>query len=117
MNKPKIENRQLKNDFLDEHIFVGLKNLNDGFDTESIKYFSESDFRIVLERVEKFGLGIYGIEPWQNGTYYDVYGFEDYAKTPTDSRWYNTAFDDFIASGEELLYTATYHMPKYDDQL
>ncbi|MFT6442870.1 MAG: hypothetical protein ACJASQ_002511 [Crocinitomicaceae bacterium] len=110
-------NRQLKNDFLDKNIFIGLKNLNDGFDAESIKYFSASDFRIVLERVEKFNLGIYGIEPWKNGTYYDVFGYDDYSKKSTDPEWYNSALNDFIATGEELLYAASYHVPQFDNQL
>lgn len=109
-----MENRQLKNDFLVKNIFIGLKNMNDGFDAESIKYFSQSDFRIVLERVEKFGLGIYGIEPWQNGTHYDVYCYDDYSEKPTDPEWYNTAFEDFISTGEELLYSATYYVPNID---
>ena len=33
-----------KLDYLIEHVFVGLENLNDGFDSESIYYFSEDDF-------------------------------------------------------------------------
>jgi len=49
--------------FLDKNIFQGLNNLNNGFDSQLIKYFSELEFEIVLKRVEKLGLGIYGIEP------------------------------------------------------
>jgi hypothetical protein len=64
--------------FLDKFIFYGLENLNDGFDTLTIKYFSESDFKIVLTRIEKMKITIHGIEPWQNGTYYDVMCSEDF---------------------------------------
>lgn len=110
-----MENQKLKNEFLDENIFIGLRNINDGFDSESIKYFLESDFRVVLKRVEQFGLGIYGIEPWQNGTLYDVYGYQDYTKNPTDPEWYNSAFNDFIATDEELLYSASYYIPDLDE--
>jgi hypothetical protein len=112
-----MENRQLRNDFLDKNIFKGLKNMNDGFDAESIKYFTASDFRIVLERVEKFDLGIYGIEPWKNGDMFDVYSFSDYSKKPTDPNWYYSALNDFIATGEELLYAASYFVPQFDVKL
>lgn len=112
-----MENRQLKEEFLEKYIFVGLENLNDGFDAESIRYFSVSDFKVVLQRVEKYGLGIYGIEPWKNGRMFDVYGSEDYSKKPTDREWYYTALNDFIATGEELLYSATYYIPEFDNML
>ena len=110
-----MENRQLKEDFLDKNIFIGLKNMNDGFDVECIKYFSASDFQIVLERVEKFKLGVYGVEPWENGNMFDVY--DDYSKKPTDPDWYNSALSDFIATGKELLYAATYYVPSIDEYL
>ena len=110
-----MQNQQSKDAFLEKHIFIGLKNLNDGFDAESIRYFSEADFRIVLQRIEKFGFGIYGIEPWKNGSFFDVYGYDDYSKKPTDPEWYHSAFNDFIATGEELLYAASYYIPQFDD--
>ena len=47
-----------KLDYLIGHVFVGLENLNDGFDSESIYYFSENDFEIVLDRVEKLGIEV-----------------------------------------------------------
>jgi len=63
LNK-ETQNLELKKEeFLKSKIFFGLENLNNGFDSESIYYFSESDFEIVLNRVEKNGIGIYGIEP------------------------------------------------------
>ena len=43
---------------------------------------------------------------------FDVYGFDDYSKKPTDPEWYNSALNDFIATGEELLYAATYCFPE-----
>ncbi len=61
-----------KNTYLDKYIFAGLTNLNDGFDAGSIKYFSQNDFEIVIDRVEANGLGIYGIESWKSGEYFGV---------------------------------------------
>ncbi len=101
----------LERKYLDKHIFVGLKNLNTGFDSPTIIYFSETDFQIVLERVKQNGLGIYGIEPWKNGEFFDVTVCEDFGKDPNDSNWYLQAFQDFKDTGESLQYAATYSIP------
>lgn len=100
-----------KKDFLDRNIFIGLKNINDGFDAEGIKYFSEEDFEEVLKRIKKYGLGIYGIEPWKNGEFFDVLGYQDYTKDPTDSNWYFKAFKKFKEHKETLQYAASYYFP------
>ena len=111
------EQRVKKERFLDEFIFIGLHNLNNGFDSKSIKYFSASDFKIVLNRVEKLKLGIYGIEPWLNGEMFDVYGFDDFAKEPTDSTWYKKAFELFINRNPNLLYSGSFFVPQFEKQL
>ena len=67
-----------KYNFLERNVFKGLTNLNDGFDTETIKYFSEADFKIVLERVEKLNITIHGIEPWKDGEFFDVLSEADF---------------------------------------
>lgn len=94
--------------FLIKNVFIGLENLNDGFDSESIYYFSENDFEIVLDRVEKFGIEILGIEPWKNGEFYDVMVSEDFK---SDSKWYRKAFLKFKESTETLQYSASYKIP------
>lgn len=99
-------------DYLKSMIFIGLENLNDGFDSGDIFYFSESDFEIVLERIEKNGLGIYGIEPWLNNQFYDVKIVEDYNTKATDPKWYRKAFEEFKESGHNLMYAATYKLSK-----
>ncbi len=101
-----------KMEYLKSNIFNGLKNLNDGFDSESIHYFSESDFEIVLDRVEKNGLGIFGIEPWLNRNFYDVVSFENFNTVSTDPKWYRKAFSEFKKSEKELMYAASYEVPK-----
>ena len=99
-------------EYLDKNIFHGLKNLNDGFDAESIQYFSQADFEIVLSRIEKLGLGITGIEPWKNGEFFDVAVYEEFTKNPSDPNWYKNAFKGFVELGEDLQYAATYYVPK-----
>ncbi len=101
-----------KNSYLEEHVFHGLNNLNDGFDSRTIKYFSASDFDIVLLRVEKMGIEIYGIEVWKDGEFFDVLSFEDFDTTPGNPGWYWKAFQKFSGMQEELLYSASYHIPR-----
>lgn len=101
-----------KKDFLNKHVFFDLTNLNNGFDSESIEYFSEKDFEIVLNRIQELGLGIYGIEPWKDGEFYHVEVHEDYSKDPTDSNWYFNSFKRFKETGETLQYAASYFIPE-----
>jgi hypothetical protein len=91
--------------FLIKNVFIGLENLNNGFDSEFIYYFSKDDFEIVLNRIEKLGIEILGIEPWKNGEFYDVVTSEDFN---SDSEWYRKAFLKFKQSGENLQYAASY---------
>jgi len=104
-----------KEKYLIENIFKELKNLNDGFDVKTIWYFSESDFEIVLNRIDELGLGIYGIEPWINGEYFDVKSCEEYGLKSSNSNWYRKAFNEFKSTGEKLLYAATYDLTKIID--
>jgi len=99
-------------DYLKVNVYNGLENINDGFDSESIYYFTESDFEIVLDRVEKLGIGIMGIEPWLNGDFYGVMVVEDFNTISTDSKWYRKAFEEFKKSGKKLQYAASYELPK-----
>ncbi|MBA3987007.1 MAG: hypothetical protein H0X63_10645 [Flavobacteriales bacterium] len=98
--------------YLKTNVFNGLENLNDGFDSESIYYFSESDFKTVLDRVEKNGIAILGIEPWLNGDFYDVLSFEDYKTGANDPKWYRKAFTEFKNREMNLMYSASYQVPK-----
>ena len=106
------EDRKKELEYLKSEIFKGLENLNNGFDSEDIFYFSESDFETVLDRVEKNGLGIYGIEPWLNDDFYGVSIVEDYETKAIDSKWYRNAFAEFKKSKKKLMYAATYEIPK-----
>lgn len=84
-----------KSNYLKTNIFYGLKNLNNGFDLESIYYFSESDFEIVLNRVKENRVIIHGIEPWLNEGFYDVLTYENFNTRATDSKWYKKALEIF----------------------
>lgn len=100
-----------KLNYLNLNVFLGLKNQNSGFDSETIKYFLEEDFKIVLDRVEDLNLGINGIEPWFNEEFYDVIVVEDFGNNPFDSNWYKNAFQNLKNEKKNLLYAASYIVP------
>ena len=102
-----------KEEYLDKYIFKYLRNLNTGFDSPNIKYFTAEDFLIVLKRVEERGLGIYGIEPWDlDNHYYDTKTYEEFARQPDDSDWYQAAFIEFNKTDLKLQYSASYFVPE-----
>jgi hypothetical protein len=115
-NQKKDPNRKLaeKLDYLKANVFYGLKNMNDGFDSDLIYYFSQSDFETVLDRIEKLGIGIMGIEPWLNCEFYDVKVAGDYEAKATESKWYRKAFMEFKNENENLLYAASYNISEYN---
>jgi hypothetical protein len=110
-----MNNQKAKLKYLDEKVFYNLNNLNDGFDAESIKYFNAEEFEIVLNRIKELNAGIYGIEPWLNGEYYDVLIHEDFGKKPTDAEWYYAAFNQFKSSNPELQFAASYYIPSIEN--
>ncbi|MCP2040631.1 hypothetical protein L1281_001214 [Neisseria sp. HSC-16F19] len=95
-----------------QYLFAGLHNLNDGFDAASICYFSEQDFAVVLQRAEKTGVAVFGIEPWLDGDYYDTDVHEHYDLAPDDPAWYWQAFERFRQQEPRLQYAASYGFPK-----
>ena len=98
--------------FLEKNIFTDLKNLNDGFDEEGIQYFSESDFGIVLDRAEHFGLSIYSIAPWSKDESHEASSHENHKKKATDPRWYKKEFLTLKISQAGLFYSAKYKVSK-----
>ena len=96
------------NKFLDQFIFFDLTDQNTGFDAEVIKHFSKEDFQKVLERVEYFKIGIYGIEIFSEGRFIDVATNREYWKKPNNPRWYQRAFQKLAKQGENLVFSATY---------
>lgn len=95
-------------EFLEKTIFTDLKNLNDGSDKETVQHFSESDFEIILQRVEHFGIGVYSITSWKNGEVSTTATHEDFKKKATDPKWYKKAFLTFKSGKPGLSYSATY---------
>ncbi len=99
-------------EFLEKNVFADLKNMNDGFDEETIHYFSESDFETVLKQVEHFGIGIYGMKTFLNGEFHADSAHDDHNKKATDPKWYKKAFKTFKTRQAGLLFAATYKVSK-----
>ena len=98
--------------FLEQNIFTDLNNLNDGFGQDGVQYFSETDFEIVLQRAEHFGLSIYSIDPWIKSEVLEASSHEDHKKKATDPKWYKKEFLTLKTRQEDLLYSAKYKVSK-----
>ncbi len=101
-----------KSEFLAQNIFIGLKNMNDGFDDSSNQYFTESDFELALQRIEHFGIGVFIIETRLDSKQFETFNHETFKKKATDPKWYNKAFMTLQKRQTGLLYFATYKVSK-----
>lgn len=99
-------------EFLQKNVYTDMTNLNDGFDEESVLYFSESDFETILDKVEHYGIGLYTIKTSLAGEYHAETSHEDHKKKATDAKWYKKVFKTFKMGQEGLLYSATYKVSK-----
>ena len=98
-------------EFLEQYIFFDLENLNDGFDSQKIKYFSKEDFEKVLDRSEFYGIKIFGIEPWPNKQFFGVRVYEEYDTSADDPEWYRKAYKEFLGMGVQSYFSASYGVP------
>jgi hypothetical protein len=108
-----LQRQNLKRKFLEKYVFYDLQNLNDGFDSHFIYYFTESEFKIVLNRIQDMGLGIYGLEPWKGGEFFWVETYEEVTTDPKDSNWYFESFERFKNMDNNLQFSATYQVPDH----
>lgn len=97
-----------KNEFLKQHLFADLTNLNNKSEAENDFHFSEEDFGTIIERAEHLGIGIYTIETTLDGKKYAATGHEDLKKKATDHRWYKKAFLTYKTGQPGLIYAGTY---------
>ena len=111
MEKNDLKKRALEEQFMREKIFHDLKDVNTGFDVACISYFTEEEFDIVLQRIEKYKIDVYGIEPFFENEFYDVVCHEDYNIGANNPLWYRTAFDNFRKEKKGLQYAASYNIP------
>jgi hypothetical protein len=98
--------------FVHCRLFDGLQNLNDGFDSPRIAYFSSEGFAVILDRVEALGIGVLGIEPWPDGVFGGCKTYESYTDDPADPGWYRRAYQEFLDIGITSHFSASYRVPE-----
>lgn len=105
-----------KLDFLDQNLFYGLNNLNNGFANLSMRFFSTKDFLVVMERCKILRFGIFGIEGWlvEEKTLYITKYYEQFKTYAHDGQWYFTAYNELLTEEKDLMFAATYYIPSYD---
>jgi len=112
LKPPGSRQEKAEKDYLARYVFAGLTDINTGFDVWPIRYFTEEEFRIVLSRIKEHRLGLFGIEPFKDGEWYNCRTFEEYGDNPTDPNWYMTVFDMFREKGgQNLQWSARYYVP------
>ena len=94
--------------FLEDFIFNGLKNLNEGVDASTIYHFSEEDFETVLERIEEYDIEIFGIECWTKNKIRTVKYEEDYSAV---KHWHRIAYKELRRQRIPCTFSATYDIP------
>src|SRR5262245_39302287 len=108
----RIELRERTYRFVLCRLFDGLQNLNTGFDSPQVAYFSAEDFGVILDRAEALGIALFGIEPWPDGEFGGCKTFESYTGDPADPQWYRTAFREFLDEGIQSHFAASYGVPE-----
>lgn len=101
-----------KDTFLKAKIFVGLENLNSGAKKENPFQFSEDEFKIVMDRTEYFGIGMYTVSSWLKIKCLETRVHDAYNKKATNPKWYKNAFIELTKNGKAQKYSATYSVSK-----
>jgi len=96
-------------EFIENVIFKGLTNHNDGFDAVGIKWFSKEDFEIILKRTEQYRLFISAIEHWPLD---DADDCKLYYPVERGCRpWYFQAFEYLVKKDRTNLFSASFNQP------
>lgn len=96
---------------LQDYLFQGLINQNDGFDDANTIYVSAQDLETVLNRAEAKKIEIYGIEPFLKNSQYDYFGVEiheNWNLPADDPNWYRSAFAKLNAKNPHYVYTISF---------
>jgi hypothetical protein len=102
--------------FMEEGVYIGLEDLNSGFDSEGIYHFSVNDFANVIDRCEYMGVGLNGIEsfdisPWQTEGH--VYALDCVfpAKDQNQYEWTRKYLKQFEGQAD-ISFSATFNIPE-----
>lgn len=95
-------------EFLEHNVFQGIKNMNTGYDNDTIWHFSSQDFETVLARSEEFDIKILGIECWEKEEEKHTKFYEDYKEL---DRWHRQAYRELVETHSPCIFTATFDIP------
>lgn len=95
-------------EFLEKHVFTGLKKVVGEPENGGLVYFSEEDFEKVLSKAEHFGIGIYSITTKMDNEVGNIVKHEEHKKKATDSKWYSKAFLTLRTKQKGLNYAGEY---------
>lgn len=96
-------------DYLDKNVYKGLNCLGPGAGSPANKFFSEPDFRVMLERIDTLGIGVLGMHTHLEG----IYGMELFEwrnHEMTNREWIPFAFNRLRERGKGLHYMAVLHI-------
>ncbi len=97
--------------YMDQVIFVGLKNLNTGFDAPGIHHFSPADFGEVITRCEPLHIIPNGIEVFTTGGgFIEVVFAMDDGSPEENSEWARRLVKKYIEE-PGITMSATFHVP------
>ena len=97
--------------FMDQGIFVGLKNLNTGFDAQGIHHFSPADFGEVINRCEPLHIIPIGIEVFTtDGGFIEVVFALDDGSPEEDSDWARRLVQRYKEFAD-ITMSATFRVP------
>ena len=94
-----------KDKLLRELIFAGLQDRNFGFDAAPIAYFSPADFAVVIDRCDRFGVSIHGIEVFT--LRHHMCTVEICPEEATDLEWARQVLQPYLANPRVTI-SATY---------
>jgi hypothetical protein len=98
--------------FLERIIFKGLKNYNNGYDPAPLHHFCPYEFVEVMNRAEKYGVTILGIERWENKELQKATYFEDYRSNASEKNWHRLGYNNIVTEPmDAFVLSATFDVP------
>lgn len=102
---------EVKHRFMDEVVFVGLKNLNTGFDAAGIHHFSPAGFGEVIKRCEPLCVSPIGIEMFTtDGGFVDCQIRPENLSLDETYAWARQLVEEYLET-PEITMTATFDVP------
>jgi hypothetical protein len=92
---------------LRELLFAGLRDRNTGFDAAAIAHFSPADFSVVIDRCERLGIAMHGIEVFNSN--HNLRHVEICPEGATDLKWAREELQPYLGH-PRFTVSATYDL-------